>query len=401
MGRSDCGMKGWARTAVVRLFLCLLGAMPAKRAAFAAEPPVPDVKIAGPARPIFVPTRDGCDGSDVPDIPARAFRDADGQITMFALHYTNHPLRGDSFDTLKIVCHSAFPSHENADPAAYDDRSWLAATWTRDGRDVSGLVHHEFQANAHPGRCRFPDYMRCWFNTVLAVRSTDGGKEFTKNASPVVASAPFRQDEEQGRHRGFFNPSNIVSDGSFFYFLASTTGWAGQEGGVCLFRTANPDDPSNWRAFDGTAFSVRYSDPYRRAMANLIASCAPVAPFPAPVGGLVHQRGTGVWFAVFQASKNDSAFPVSGFYAAASRDLLHWSEPRLVLAATTNYDDPCKSGGRLVAYPTLLDPGSGSRNFDEAGSTADLFYTSMRVDGCSITDDRTMIRQSVTLGLKR
>ena len=221
--------------------------------AMAAAPPLPVLRVAGPATPMFDPATQGCDGNDVPDAPTRAFRVTDGSIRLFGLHYTNHALAGPTFDALKIVCRSALQSNGNADPAAYDDKSWIAATWTRDGQTVDGLVHHEFQADSHPGRCRFPTYMQCWFNTVLAVRSTDGGADFAKAARPVVASAPFPQDVDQGRHRGFFNPSNMFGDGRFVYVMAGTTGWSGQEGGVCLFRTRDPSDPQSWRAFTATA----------------------------------------------------------------------------------------------------------------------------------------------------
>lgn len=369
-------------------------------ALLAAEPPVPVVTLSGSPSVLFAPARDGCDGNDVPDAPARLFRDADGAVTLFGLHYTNHALKGPSLDTLKIVCRSALPSNGNGDPAAYDDKSWIAATWTRDGRVVDGLVHHEFQANEHPGRCRFPAYMQCWFNTVLAVRSTDGGATFAKLKQPVVASAPFPQSVGQGRHRGFFNPSNIVSDGRFSYFLASTTGWDGQDNGVCLFRTPDPDTASSWRAYDGKDFSIRYADPYRSPILDLPRPCQPLAPFPAPVGAVVRQRGTGLWLAVYQAAADRGAFPVSGVYASGSRDLLHWSAPRLVLPGTTNYEDPCRSGGRMIAYPSLVDAESHGRNFDDVGTTATLLYASLRVEGCAITADRDLMGQAVSIAFK-
>ena len=397
-GNERLGVKRHGRRLVANILaIVALLAATAPAVLAANTPPVPDVRLAGPARLVFDPARDGCDGNDVPDAPARAFRRADGSIVLFGLHYTNHPLVGPSLDALKVSCHSALESHGNPDPAAYDDRSWIAATWSKDGHVVDGLVHHEFQANEHPGRCRFPTYMQCWFNTVLAVRSEDGGADFAKLKAPVVASAPFRQEAEQGRHRGFFNPSNIVSDGVFFYMLASTTGWTGQDGGVCLFRTQDPDRPGSWRAYDGTGFTARFGDPYQAAAPRLSQSCTVVTPFPAPVGGLVRQRGTGVWFAVFQAAASAGVFPVSGLYVAASRDLLHWSAPRLLVTGSTNYDDPCRSGGQMLAYPTLIDPAATGRNFDDVGTTAHLFFAKLRVDKCSITGDRVMLHQPVTL----
>jgi hypothetical protein len=242
--------------------------------------------------------------------------------------------------------------------------------------------------------------MPCWYNTVLAARSTDSGADFSKAAQPVVASAPFAQDVEQGRHRGFFNPSNIVSDGRFFYFLASTTGWTGQDNGVCLFRTANPDDPTSWRAYDGTAFTLRFVDPYRNPRSTEPRPCMPLKPFPAPVGSVVRQREAGAWLAVFQASKNTEDFSVSGFYTAASRDLVHWSAPRLLIAGSTNYDDPCRSGGRMIAYPSMMDPQARGRNFDDVGPEADLFFASLAVEGCVITGNRILMRQPVAIRIE-
>ena len=376
----------------------LIGAIAHCGGASAAGAPFPIVERNGPATVLFDPARDGCDSNDVPDAPARLFRNADNDIVLFGLHYTNHFLKGRSLDALKIVCRPALLSNGNADPAAYDDKSWIAATWTRDGTIVNGLVHHEYQANGHPGRCRFPDYMQCWFNTVLAVRSTDGGATFAKISKPVVASAPFQQEWDQGRHRGFFNPSNIFSDGRFFYVLASTTGWPGQSAGVCLFRTRDPDDGTSWRAFDGAEFTVRYANPYVTG-ASSPKPCLPVGPFPAPVGNVVRQRGTGLWLAVFQAARAGS-FPVSGIYVAASRNLLDWSAPRLLIQGTTNYENPCDAKGEVIAYPSLIDPDATGRNFDDVGPRALLLYTREKVDGCRITSDRVLIRQPVLVQIE-
>ncbi len=358
------------------------------------------VALTSPPEVVFAAPRDGCDPDDVPDAPVRAYRDAAGGIVMFGLHYDNRALKGPSFGSLRIDCHIVYPSHGDPDPAHYDDRSWIAATWTGDGRQVSALIHHEYQANAHPGRCRFPDYMQCWFNTVLEAGSSDGGDDFRRPAG-VVASAPFRQDQDQGRHRGFFNPSNIVSDGRYVYFMASTTGWAegDQAGGVCLFRSDRPQDPGSWRAWDGQAYDVRYTDPYRTS--PHAAPCAVISPFPAPVGSIVRVEPGGLWLAVFQAKADAGVFPVSGFYTATSRDLLHWGAPRLLMPGPTLYDDACTAGGPLISYPVLLDPSSSSRNFDRTGFSPDLYYDVLITEGCTVTGRRTLVRRGVTISASR
>ena len=125
----------------------------------------------------------------------------------------------------------------------------------------------------------------------------------------------------------------------------------------------------------------------------------PIGPFPAPVGNVVRQRGTGLWLATFQAAKDAGSFPVSGIYVSASRDLLDWSGPRLLLKGTTNYESPCGADGRMLAYPTLVDPDATGRNFDDVGPRALLLYTSARAQGCQITSDRVLMRQPVTVNL--
>lgn len=359
-------------------------------------PPLAAVTIVGPTDVLFTPKRDACDGNDVPDVPARAFRNADGAIVLFALHSENRAFRGRTLATLKLDCRTPLPSHGDSDPAAYDDASWIAATWSEDGRRVAALVHHEYQANTHPGRCTHKPYLACWYNSIIAVASDDGGASFVRPTPPqVVAAAPFRQDVGQGRHRGFFNPSNIVADGAWRVMMTATTGWDGQDAGVCLFRTRDPGRPADWRAYDGMGFAARFSDPYRTKPGS--PTCRTIAPFPTPVGSISRHRPTGAWIAVFQAKADGRLFAEPGFYTTSSRDLIAWDTPRLLLAGPTLYDDPCTAGTRLMAYPSLVDEGAEGRNFDNVGDAADLLYATLRVKGCEVTSERDLVRQRVAI----
>nr|USU30694.1 hypothetical protein NG677_15150 [Methylobacterium sp. OTU13CASTA1] len=383
---------------ILRTLLALASLTGAAGAAL--EPPLSALTLVGPPTVVFKAGRDACDGADVPDASARAFRDASGAVALYGMHYRNRALRGPSLDALKLDCAIVLDSGEKPDPALYDDRSWVAATWTDDGKAVASLLHHEYQANEHPGRCRSKVYLECWYNTVVAAASTDGGQRFSRATPPVVvAGAPFRQEVEQGRHRGFFNPSNIFGDGRWRYMFASTTGWdlkgSDQAAGVCLFRTDDPADPSRWRAWTGTGFTAAFPDPYTKPAMHP-ATCKPVAPFPTPVGAVVRHRGSGAWIAVFMARKA-ADFPESGFYWTSSRDLVTWDRPRLLLAGATLYDDPCGASAGLIAYPSLLDPAAMGRNFDDTGDTALLTYVTLRTEGCAITSDRDLVRRPLAI----
>jgi hypothetical protein len=366
----------------------------------AQTPPQVRIVPAGEARVLYDPAKQGCEPNDIPDAPLRGIRDAAGDIVLFGLHYENRALRGRDFERFIVDCPVIFRGSGNPEPSAHDDRSWIAAVWTTDGRRVDALVHHEYQAHAHPGRCMLPDYLSCWFNTILLVRSDNGARGFHRPAgSPVVAAFPFRQETGQGRHRGFFNPSNIFAHEGHFYSFIATTGWDGQRAGACLFRTRDPGDAASWRAWDGADFAARFPDPYRPG-GHRSATCQPVGPFPAPVGSVTRHRPSGAFVAVFQARGDDVRFPVSGFYASASFDLISWSSPTLIQAGATLYDDPCGKG-QLVNYAALIDPDSAGRNFDNTDGNALLTYATLSVSGCDATGPRRLIAQPVTIELTR
>ena len=102
---------------------------------------------------VYDPATQACAPVDLPDIPPRAFRAADGTIVMFALHFVARTLRGSELGHVKIDCNVALDSKEDSDPAHYDGRRYIASVWTGDGQTVAALIHNEYHADIHPGRC--------------------------------------------------------------------------------------------------------------------------------------------------------------------------------------------------------------------------------------------------------
>lgn len=358
----------------------------------------------GPQAVHFNPARDACDGHDVPDTPLRAFRDAGGQMQVFALHFENRRLTGKDVFALKPDCAVVFRGRGDADPARYDDRAWIAATYSPDGKRVIALAHHEYQGNQHPGRCRFDAYLPCWWNSVLALASSDGGARFAKTTRAVMAASREKFEIGQGRHRGFFNPSNLLAREGWLYTLIGTTGWQGQGAGTCLFRVslakAEGSNGEDWRAFDGAEFTARFPDPYQER-GKPGPGCQTLAPFPGPVGSITLHRPSGRYVAVFSAAAgspdgNGGLYARSGFYSATSRDLRHWGEPSLVLETRTLYDDAC-GVDFLRSYPVLLDPAAQSRNFEDVGEEARLFFVQMRVENCQHSGDRQLVSRKVRI----
>jgi hypothetical protein len=359
------------------------------------------VALNGNPELVYDPKRDGCAPNDIPDVNARAFRSADGSVTLTALHFVNRALRGPDLDHLKIDCTVILNSKQSSDPAEYDGRRFITALWSDDGTHVAALVHNEYHADHFAGRCAFSEDLPCWYNTILSFRSDDTSRTFVESKPLLVAAAPFRQDLEQGRHRGFFNPSNIFANGTYKYAFISTTGWNGQPYGACLFRNADPLNSAGWRAYDGAAFSVRYGDPY---IAQPAASrrCAPIAPFGFPLGAVVRHRGSGTFIAVWEAPKNESDRPVDGFYTATSHNLLDWSAPRLLVAGRTMMGGACApdgSGrdGSVISYPSILDTTAQGRNFDNVGDQAWLYYATIKAEGCTPGANRVLLRRKISI----
>lgn len=346
---------------------------------------------------VYDSARDACQPIDTPDIPATAFRAVDGGVVMFALHYVNRTLRGPTLGQVKIDCTIVLNSGLQGDPALYNDRRYLGSPWTDDGVNIKALVHHEYHGEDH-GRCPIGTYLGCWHNTVLAYSSRDGGRSFQPDRPLVVASIPQRQDAGQGRHRGFFNPSNIVSDGPYKYFMAATTGWAGQPYGICLFRTATPNDSGSWRAFDGQDFTIRYDDPYATMTLAQPRPCKIIEPFLFAVGSIVRHRPSNQWIAVWMANKVDGRFKSSGFYYATSGDLKTWSAPQLLRAGDTIHNMPCN--GRVIAYPSLLDETAQSRNFQDVGDAPWLYSMTTATKDCG-TQARVLQRERLELSSGR
>lgn len=353
----------------------------------------------GPERVIFQGPQQGCEAIDIPDAPLRAYRLADGRIAAFGLHHENRRLVGKSLDTLKIECPVVFRGKGDANPAALDDRIWITATHTRDGQNIYALGHAEYHGEAHPGRCTASEPMKCLWVATIALKSSDGGASFARLPDPVAAPGQ-RAEEDQTRHRGFFNPTNIVEHNGALYTLIAQMGWPGQPYGVCLLRTRNPE--AGWTAWDAKGFKTSFPSPYA-ADFKPQGICQPVGPFPMVPGSLTKHRPSGLWLALFPAYKGTSdrmggTYPASGFYLAASRDLIRWSAPTLVQAGPVLGESPCGQAA-ILAYPALIDPASGTRNFEDAGEVAELSYTRIATKGCDLAHDRAIVLRRVRITL--
>jgi len=358
---------------------------------------------------VFDYSTDRCDALDVPDQSARFVRAEDASLVLIDGNAPRHYLsRGADFGSLKRDCSKpALVSADRSSAQSYENWEWL---WTvyREGNSWHALIHNEFH-DAVASTCRPGDASPgnpCWYNSITYAVSTDGGRSFSKPSAPahVVAPAPEAwvpppTPASYYYVEGYLAPSNIVrgSDGFYYAFLSAipTPSWAGPQG-LCAFRTDKLDDPTGWRAWDGTGFNRRMTSPY------VTGSSAPVCTFLQTVmtsGHVVYNSYLGRYMlvATSQGATNVDGRMVCGFFFSLSADLIHWSEPQLLAEARISWcnTDPQQPGvldPLFVMYPSIVDHADTTINFEKAGRTAYLYYTRFNDGGL----DRDLVRVPLT-----
>lgn len=386
------------RTAAILLLLCTL------EPCHAQPQPSLTLRLTGQAESVMSGGWPRCDRDDIPDAPARAVRLADGTVELYVSDQVNRINVGPDLRRLRHECGVVFQGAHDADPAAFNDRAWIATPWTEDGRTVWAVIHDEFHGNDRPWLCPTQRYMDCWYNALTLAVSGDGGRHFRNLPGPgsgarkpaLVATLPYRYDELERGHHGYFNPTNIIRrDGRLFMFAFATRANAQQEGN-CLLRGETIARPDSWRGWNGTDFSVRFVDPYAAPTVPAEHVCAPVAPNSLrwPVTSLVRHAPSGQYVALMQNGARGG-----GVYYATSPDLLQWSAPALLMPAIGLGAWTC-ADPQPLAYPSLLDADSPDPNFQTVADQALLFATSFDVTQCQVTGPRDLKRWNVQITTK-
>ena len=160
--------------------------------------------------------------------------------------------------------------------------------------------------------------------------------------------------------------------------------------GSCVLRTRNVADPTSWRGWSGTGFTVTFPSPYLNTLNPAEHMCQPAT----NIGTLSESLGWSTYFKkwLFVGSA-DNADGVSGpgFYFLTSDDLINWSPGKLLMKAELPWTWQC-SDGPFYRDPSLLDPQSSTRNFDTMGQRPYLFFTRFNISSCSSCLDRDLIR---------
>ncbi len=348
---------------------------------------------------VFRWATDRCDAKDFPDVALRVLNEGSEDEKILASNWSNR-FRKLDLATMRVQpeCASAFQSGRQADPSLYNDFSWIASL-ASDGKAVHALIHHEYHANEHPGKCRFKVYEQCWYNTITYARSDDGGKSFHQSMPPrVIAASPYEQEEGQGKRRGFFNPSNIMFHQGYWWTYIYTAGWDGQRFGSCLFRSSDLSDPDSWRAYDGADFTSDFPDPYLGRTKSDTKPCLPI--FDQSVGS-ISKTSDGRFVSVFTRHETSpGSAGATRFHVdlAWSDDLIHWSAPEELTEITDVSASDCLLNARY-AFPALVSIDNGVIRQGELRGRIYLSMVRFNIEDCKLTLNRDLVFRELIGGL--
>ena len=353
----------------------------------------PALRVVGEEEVVFDWTTDRCEDFDIPDLPARAFRDDSGQVQMIATNDRVRRYIGPDLNNLTHECAIVMSSDRDPDPAAFNDGEWIGATYTEDGKTIYAVLHNEYQGSDHPGECFTQQDYKCWYNSLTLAVSTDSGVSYQHPIMPpahLIATYPEQYVPDIGPY-GIFHPSNIVKgkDGFYYSIVHLVKPLPFEEGGACLMRTNDLSDPKSWRFWDGSGFDGTFINPYTEPTDNPGAHvCSSVQ--IALTSSLTYNNYIDRYVLIGPGGEGES----SGFLYALSKDLINWTPFKLFYHVALPFTPVPED--TVYLYPSLLDPDSTTRNFETTGKTAYLYYT--RFNGHGL--DRDLLRVPVEFSME-
>ena len=341
-----------------------------------ATAPAPgSVELVGSPETVFDYSASHCVSLDIPDAPARAFRDANGRVNLIASHYISYRMLGSTLDNVKRDCGMIMNSANDPDFYNFTFREWITAPYTLDGNNVYALVHNEWYAYLVDIKCREQNQGDGWINTITMVQSSDAGARYSHSSTYVVAEPALDWDpafpcaSNNYTRFGPINPSNIFQkDGYYYAFYQSERDPKGYyDWGACMMRTKDVSSATAWQIYTEHGWDD-----------NPTASCQVIDKDHLEK---IHESITyNNYLKAYVLVGMRYGPPGPGIYYAISNDLLHWSTPVKIM------------GLDGIAYPSLIDPTDASRNFEYSNREPYIYYTRFN-NGTDL--DRDLVRQKI------
>ncbi len=185
---------------------------------------------------------------------------------------------------------------------------------------------------------------------------------------------------------GYMEPSNIVKrdDGYYYSMVRMLPNPKGGSDFVCVMRTDNVNNPTSWKFWDGTSYSIPLTNPYPNEPANPNDFiCEPVSQniIGQLHGSLTYNTYLERYMLVGADLRADDTGKLTcGFWFSLSTDLITWGTPKLLRETVLGFG-PCTQTPRQQslsieqeAYPSIIDHDAPDRSFVYADDTVYLYW---------------------------
>jgi hypothetical protein len=195
---------------------------------------------------------------------------------------------------------------------------------------------------------------------------------------------------------GVFEPSNISKKDDFYYLFARIDEFKSDTQRICLMRTDDLSDPTSWRAWDGSDFTIETVNPYLepKAAESTQACAALDGDLGVMDSSITFNTYLNKYVMVGSTAVHIDGQEVWGVLYAFSDDLINWQPRQLLFEMPLPWTfEPGDTN--VYLYPSLIDPNSDSRNFETTGKTAYLYLTRFNNYTVGNPLDRDLIRVPV------
>lgn len=352
---------------------------------------------------VFDYSADACTSENSMDGSANALRDVDGNIQLYVPNHSQFRITGPDFDNLAPDCANGaiFSSDEDSIQGNHNYKEWMSAPYTTDGKTMYGLVHNEYHGYDFTGQCGHADVLKCWYNSITLVSSSDTGKTYSHTAAPshLVASIPYQYDKDHGYRQGAFNPTNIIKHrtNGYYYAFFHTEAIGQQEDGTVVMRTNDLTDPASWRIYNGTDFSTESINPYTETGFDTTQHIFHTIAGHKMIGGVYYSTYFEKYIMIFHSGYESGGTMREGICYALSDDLITWGAKKLMFLLNPIVNSSTNASGvDYGGYPSLIDHNDTTRNFEEIGQTAYVYYTKWNNTANAGDPNRDLIRVPVT-----
>ncbi len=361
----------------------------------------------------------GATEGDIPDMPIRAVKLSNGTIWLTRTHSKSRLMIGTNFNSLTPNCTVVFQSTlvpesiPALDVTTFAHKEWISAIY-REPADskIHMMVHNEFHdpnliADDNPNPsidapcksgvpipgnpCNYFSLTYASAPDIITPTTNMFQKPSTWQTDPnsfIIGTSHLQwpSDPDPSKEAPVFGlpmTTNIIKRGSYYYFMnheLSAVYNTNATNGTCVARTQNLNDPTSWRFWDGSSYSLRMGDPYTGDSDG--TACAFVSK-----PQIDNMAQTVTWNSYLKkyisiAGIHGPTQPyVCGYYFSTSDDLIHWTM-RQLLWEVPSPTGPCSTGQTEVkAYASLIDHGPtgtgdpNDPNFEITGKAPYLYYT--------------------------